>query len=57
MQTIPRMTRVGGRVDEALQKFADDKEWTISFAIAKILANSSELSYYLSLEDKNREIA
>lgn len=57
MQTIPRMTRLRDEIDEALQKFASSKKWSISLAIAEIVANSSEISHYLSLDDKNREIA
>lgn len=57
MQTTPRMTRLSDRIDKALQEFANSKKWSISLAIAEILANSSEISNYLSLEDKNREIA
>lgn len=55
--SIPRMTRVREEIDEAISKYASERKWTISFAIAQILEDSPILSHYLSLEDKNREIA
>lgn len=55
MRNTSRMTRLNNEIDEALQKFANDRKWTISFAIAEILANSSEISHYLL--EKNKETA
>lgn len=57
MNTIPRMTRLRNEIDEALQKFASNKKWSISLAISEIIANSSEISDYLTLSEKNREVA
>ena len=55
MTTMPRMTRLEYDIDNALQKFASEKKWKISFAIAQILENSPEISSYL--DEKNREVA
>lgn len=57
MQSVPRMTRLNNRIDEALKRFADEKKWTLSFAISEIVSNAREISDYLTLEEKNREVA
>lgn len=57
MQTIPRMTRLKQETDRALKLFASEKRWSLSLAIAEIVANSSEISEYLTQSEKNREVA
>lgn len=57
MHTVPRMTRLKQEIDNALKLFASDKRWSLSLAIAEIVANSNEISDYLTLDEKNRERA
>lgn len=57
MQTVSRMTRLNYNVDEALQRYANDKKWSKSFAISEIVSNSKVISDYLTLVEKNNEKA
>lgn len=52
MHTVPRMTRLKQEIDNALKLFASDKRWSLSLAIAEIVANSNEISDYLTLDEK-----
>lgn len=57
MHTIPRMTRLKPEIDQAVKLFASNKRWSLSLAIAEIVTNSSEISEFLFLDEKNSEVA
>mgnify|MGYP007049376845 CR=1 FL=1 len=48
--SIPRMTRVREEIDEAISKYASERKWTISFAIAQILEDSP-IHFFLNNPD------
>lgn len=51
MQTIPTMTRLSPTLRKKVEDIASKRKWKVSFTISQLLDD------YLSLKDKNREIA